>query len=534
VLFRPPYNADSEPENMQEILPILEAKKYNYYTVGESIDPQDWEKNVTADSILARVIAQQNNGSIILLHDAGGDRSQTVKALPTIIKYFKDRGYSFITVSGLLNKNRDFVMPPLKESESVLLSKLNWTIASVIYWLEHFIYRLFIVSIVLALLRLLFIGFLASLHKHRNRKVLVNRAKPKICLIIPAFNEEVHAVKTIQNLLKCDYPEYEIIFVDDGSTDNTLSSVKEAFAGNEKVKVFTKPNGGKSSGLNYGIANCNADIVVCIDADTRLREDAVSKLIELFNRPEIAAVAGNVKVGNTHNILTKWQSLEYITSQNFDRRAFDILNCITVIPGAIGAFRKDVILKTGGFTSDTLAEDCDLTIRILRAGYTVRYAESALAFTEAPDTIKMFLKQRFRWSFGIMQNLWKHKDALFNFRYGNLGIIALPNILLFQFMLPIFSPFAELMLIFGLMGGYFQQILIYYLLFLLLDIIAAGIALSFEKEKLTQLWILLLQRFLFRQIMYWVLLKSIIIALKGTLVGWGILKRTGDVSINQV
>ncbi|MDR3667685.1 MAG: polysaccharide deacetylase family protein [Ignavibacteriaceae bacterium] len=532
VLFRPPYNADSEPENMEEILPIIEAKKHNYYTVGESIDPLDWEPNVSADSIMLRIIAQQNLGSIILLHDAGGDRSQTVKALPGIIDYFKKRGYTFVTVSSLLGKNRDEVMPSLNEPNDILLANLNWAIATTIYWIERFIYRLFTIGIVLSLMRLFFVAGMAAIQKRKKRKSAISIIKPRVSLIVPAFNEEVNAVKNIQNLLKSDYPDFDIIFVDDGSTDNTYNNIKEAFGGNNKVIVLTKPNGGKSTALNYGIANSKAEIVVCIDADTQLMVDAITRLVEHFNSNEIAAVAGNVKVGNSHNLLTKWQSLEYITSQNFDRRAFDLLNCITVIPGAIGAFRKDIILEVGGFTTDTLAEDCDLTIKILRAGYTVRYAETALAYTEAPEAVRMFLRQRFRWSFGIMQNLWKNKDALFNIKYKYLGFIALPNILFFQFLLPIFSPFAELMMILGFLEGYFQQILVYYILFLFVDLVAAGIAISFEKERLTALWVLLPQRFFYRQLMYWVLVKSIMMALKGTLVGWGILKRTGNVSIN--
>ncbi|MDR3611000.1 MAG: glycosyltransferase, partial [Ignavibacteriaceae bacterium] len=531
VLFRPPYNADSEPENMQEIIPIIEAKSHNYYTVGESIDPQDWEPNVTADSIMSRIIEDRNLGSIILLHDAGGDRSQTVKVLPEIIKYYRDRGYTFVTVSSLLGKNRDDVMPALKNRDDILLAKLNWTIVSVIYWIERFIYRLFTIGIILALMRLIFVASLAALQKRKKRKSAISFSKPRVSIIVPAYNEEVHAVRNVQNLLNSDYPDYDIIFIDDGSSDNTYSLVKDAFAENGKVRVLTKPNGGKSTALNYGIANSDADIVICIDADTQLMQDAISKLVEHFNSPDIAAVAGNIKVGNTHNLLTKWQSLEYITSQNFDRRAFDLLNCITVVPGALGAFRREIISEAGGFTTDTLAEDCDLTIRILRAGYKIRYAETALAYTEAPEGVKMFLRQRFRWSFGIMQSLWKHRDALFNIKYKSLGFIALPNILFFQFMLPIFSPFAELMMIMGILGGYFQQLVVYYIIFLVVDLVSAGIAISFEREKLSQLWILIPQRFFYRQLMYWVLLKSIIMAIKGTLVGWGILKRTGNVQI---
>jgi cellulose synthase/poly-beta-1,6-N-acetylglucosamine synthase-like glycosyltransferase len=355
--------------------------------------------------------------------------------------------------------------------------------------------------------------------------------RPLVSIIVPAYNEAIHVVRNVQNLLKCDYHNFEIVFVDDGSTDNTYSLVKEAFNETSRIWLFSKPNGGKSSALNFGIEKSQGEILVCIDADTQLQKDAISYLISSFTEENIAAVAGNVKAGNEVNFISKWQSIEYITSQNFDRRAFDLLNAITVIPGAIGAFRKNALLKIGGFSSDTLAEDCDLTINFLREGYKVKYNDKALAYTEVPETIKMFMKQRFRWSFGIMQNMWKHRDTLFNHNYKNLGYIALPNIILFHFILPVLSPFAELIMIFGIIGGFWQQIITYYILFLAFDFGSALLAFSFEKEKLHKLWLILPQRIIYRQLMYWVLIKSIISAIRGTLVGWGILKRTGKTKI---
>ncbi|MGE5682381.1 MAG: glycosyltransferase [Bacillota bacterium] len=539
VLFRPPYDADTEPEHIQEILPIIEARNENYFTIGASIDPLDWQEGVSADSIMARIKREEKFGSIILLHDAGGDRSQTVKALPEIIKYFKSKGYSFSTVSSILGKKRDDVMPPLKDNKDLFLSKVNWSIAEIIYWLNRFIFALFFLGIILAFTRLVIVGILAAKQKRkrkRNEAMQINEKQVKeikrISIIVPAYNEEIHAVKNLKNLLAADYPDCEIVFVDDGSKDKTFEAVSKAFADDSRVLVLTKPNGGKATALNYGIAHARGEYVVCIDADTQLMPDAISQLAETLNENDkIAAVAGNVKVGNEINIITRWQSIEYITSQNFDRRAFDLLNAITVVPGAIGAFRKSAVLEAGGFTSDTLAEDCDITIRLLRNGYTVRYNEKAIAYTEAPETLKMFLRQRFRWSFGIMQNLWKHRDTFFNHNYKGLGLIALPNVLLFHFILPLFSPIAELMMILGFIGGYWQQILFYYLLFLFIDFISAAIAFSFEKEKLSRLILLIPQRLIYRQLMYWILIKSIVAAIKGTLVGWGILKRTGQVKL---
>jgi cellulose synthase/poly-beta-1,6-N-acetylglucosamine synthase-like glycosyltransferase len=364
-----------------------------------------------------------------------------------------------------------------------------------------------------------------------------------VTIIVPAYNESVNAVNTIHNLLLQDYPALKIVFVDDGSKDNTFELVHNAFFGNPSVMVLTKPNGGKASALNTGIAMANSEYVVCIDADTQLKQDAVSQMMKYFTaaftgkdgKPQtVGAVAGNVKVGNERNMLTRWQSIEYITAQNFDRRAFDLVNGIMVVPGAIGAFRKDAIEAAGGFTTDTLAEDCDLTIRILKAGYTIRNCAEAIAITEAPETIKQFMKQRFRWSYGIMQSFFKHREACFNPKYKGLGMLALPNILLFQVMLPILSPFADLMLLYSLIWssnqpGNFMHTLFFYMLFLLVDVFVSVFAFSFENEKKRKLIWLVPQRFVYRQLMYVVLFKALRKAIKGESQGWGVLVRTGNV-----
>ena len=361
----------------------------------------------------------------------------------------------------------------------------------------------------------------------------------KISFVVAVYHNEGAISKThekIKSLFSNELSDhqYEIIFVDDGSSDNTYSRVADRFKDDQLVKIFSKINGGKASALNYGIEHCSGDIVVCIDADTQLMPDAVRKLLRYFSNDKIGAVAGNVKVGNQKNILTKWQAIEYITAQNFDRRAFDHINCITVIPGAIGAFRKSAIEEAGGFTTDTLAEDCDLTIRLLRNGYIVRNCAEAVAFTEAPETLKQFMKQRFRWSYGVMQSFWKNRDACFNPKYKSLGMVALPNILLFQVLLPMLAPVADLIFFLSIAWSWndpasLHKIELYYGLFLLVDVSVSIIAFAFEKEKLWKLILLIPQRFAYRQLMYVVLFKSIARAIKGEGQGWGVLKRTGNV-----
>jgi cellulose synthase/poly-beta-1,6-N-acetylglucosamine synthase-like glycosyltransferase/peptidoglycan/xylan/chitin deacetylase (PgdA/CDA1 family) len=588
IMFRAPYNADFEPEKWEELIPVAIARKQNYLDIGESIDPLDWEPGTPADSIYDRVIRRKNemtnaglSGNIILLHDAGGeDRTATVEALPRIIEHFQARGFHFTTVADILGKTKDEMMPPVPKGSGYYLLQINYYFAEFGYWSGHILFSLFIVFMILSVGRVIMMAIIATREFFREKKTNLQpfwlpdgTGAPTVSIIVPAYNEEVNAVGSVESLLNRDYPNFDIIFVDDGSTDNTFEKVRQAFAGHPKVKVFTKPNGGKASALNFGIAQSEAEFVVCIDADTKLKPDAVSRLMEHFapttakpatrnlsrnaapgitltsvsagqNEPEltsreeykartgiVGAVAGNVKVGNQVNMLTKWQSIEYISSQNFDRKAFAYLNAITVVPGAIGAFRKIAIEEAGGFTTDTLAEDCDLTIRILRCGYVVENDNRAIAMTEAPETLKMFFKQRFRWSYGVMQTFWKNRDALFNWRYKWLGWIALPNILIFQYIIPFIIPLADFFMIVGLATGNASKIAGYYLVFMLVDLAVALLAFSFEKEKLSKLIWLIPQRLVWRWLMWYVLFRAVRRAFKGELQHWGVLKRTGNVKV---
>ncbi len=561
ILFRAPFNADSEPQTFEEIEPLARSKKDNYISVGESIDPNDWNvaAGVNADSIFNRTVrlANANNANIILLHDAGGDRNATVEALPRIIKYFREHECEFTTIADLMGKTKDDVMPPVVRSWKL---RFNNYFMNVYYWISHIVFALFIVGIFLSISRILLMAVLATIQKRREKNMPVSTEQPGVSIIVPAYNEEVNAVRTIESLLQQDYPNLQVVFVDDGSKDSTFETVRSYFESNLNVQVVTKENGGKATALNYGINMATHDFVVCIDADTQLKKDAVSQLMKKFyskeGDPLVGAVAGNVKVGNEINIITRWQSIEYTTSQNFDRSAFDLLNCITVIPGAIGAFRKSAIAEAGGFTSDTLAEDCDLTMRMHRKGYRIRNSRQAIAYTEAPETFKQFLKQRFRWSFGVMQSFWKHRDAFLNPKYKNLGMVALPHILIFQMLLPFLAPLADLVLVLsliatalGVIPASLGSIVLFYFVFTFVDMSIAAIAFTFENEALkndiTQegqrkkedykklIW-LFPQQLIYRQLMYFILIKSFSKALKGELQGWGVLKRTGNVNQSVV
>lgn len=541
ILFRAPYNADSDPSGADELLPLVVAHQQHYLDIGEAIDPNDWQPGITADQIYDRVMkgVEQGYGHIILLHDAGGTtRVPTLEALPRIISTLQKKGYTFITLDKYLGKQRAELMPSIPKDDTYYIMQANLLSAEGIYYANNFVAALFIVFMVIGFLRIFFMLGLTIKEGHKEKALKLNEqnikpeAWPLVSIIVPAYNEEVDAVSSLQNLLHQNYPNFNIVFVNDGSKDHTYERVCQAFKGHPKMQLLTKPNGGKASALNYGIAHTNAEFIVCIDADTKLYPNAISIMMRHFfadKKKTVGAVAGNVKVGNQCNVLTRWQAIEYTTSQNFDRLAYSAINAITVVPGAIGAFRKKAIEDAGGLTTDTLAEDCDLTIRILRAGYTIENENHAIALTEAPENLKQFIKQRTRWCFGIMQTFWKNRDAMFLRKYKGLGLWALPNMLVFQFIIPTISPLADVLMFIGLFSGNAGKVLLYYLLFLLVDASISIMAYFHEHEKPWVLFWLIPQRLCYRWLMYFVLFKSYKKAIKGELQSWGVLKRTGNV-----
>ena len=549
VLFRPPYFGDAEADKPSEVEPAIQAKDLGYIMVGVRIDPDDWQLPVSPDQIVQKTINRamdsnpETRGQVILLHDSGGDRSATIAALPTLIHELKARGFKFVLVSELAGYSRDQVMPLIPPSERVFTraDAVAFFFLSTGGWTLQWIY---VIGILLGLSRLLFVGSLAFAQflrsKRRQRLHAGVSYKPFVSVIVPAYNEEMVIEATIRSLLASDYDNYEIIVVDDGSRDNTSKVVKDNFAGVERVRLFTEANGGKAEALNTGLAHAKGDVIIALDADTLFVPQTIGALAHRFYDPSMGAIAGNAKVGNRINIVTRWQALEYITSQNMDRRAFASLNCITVVPGAVGAWRRDLLEKAGGFSSDTLAEDQDLTLRIRRMGYKIGYEEAAIAWTEAPDRLRSLARQRFRWAYGTLQCMWKHLDALFRPRFGTLGFIAMPNVWIFQILFPLISPVMDLMLVYTLISagldrlqqptGYsftnLQQVLFYYALFLAIDWLSACFAFVLEKrERWRLLWWLFLQRFCYRQVMYYVMIKSVAMAVRGPVVGWGKLER---------
>jgi cellulose synthase/poly-beta-1,6-N-acetylglucosamine synthase-like glycosyltransferase len=333
----------------------------------------------------------------------------------------------------------------------------------------------------------------------------------------------------VRSLAASDYPEYEVIVVDDGSTDGTAEIVEGL--GLERVRVLRQPNGGKSAALNRGLAAAHHEVLVMVDADTLFESDSLRRVVAPLADERVGAVSGNTKVGNRSRLLGRWQHIEYVMGFNLDRRLYDLLRCMPTVPGAIGAFRREAIAAAGGVASDTLAEDTDLTIAIGRAGWHVVYAEDARAWTEAPASLSALWRQRYRWSYGTMQAVWKHRAAIWRRGEGNIGRRGIPYLVLFQILLPMLAPLIDLFAIYGLFFLDPVPVLAYWVGFNLVQIALGAYAFHLDDESPRPLWTVPLQQFVYRQLMYMVVLESAISALRGVRLRWQHLERTGEVEL---
>jgi len=558
-LIREPYFGDAEPTTADEINPALEAQQRGYLTVGLHVDPDDWKRpgvQAVIERTLAGVFsapatcgsdAEANcSRNIILLHDGGGNRAQTVAALPVIIDQLRARGYRFVPVSTLAGLSHTAVMPPISASDRFMAGAdlaLFTTLGAIVVALRW----LFLFAITIGILRAIALSALALIQARKENREIFPPIDPgrAVTVLIPAFNEERVIERAVNGVLASIDVVVEVIVVDDGSTDRTSAIVAEAFADEPRVRLLTLENGGKARALNRALELVTTELVIALDADTQFEPVTIARLARWFDDPQLGAVAGNAKVGNRVNLVTRWQALEYITAQNLERRALARLDAMTVVPGAVGAWRRAAIESVGGYPADTLAEDQDLTIAIQRAGWTVRYDQYAIAWTEAPESLRALAKQRFRWAFGTLQCLWKHGRIMATGKPKGLARIGLPQAIVFQIVLAAISPIIDLALLVSFFTTYLavkahgwaqtshdvEKMLLYWLVFTAIDLLAATIAFALERrERWRLLWLLIPQRIGYRQVMYYVVVKAIAQALRGPRVGWGKLQRTGRVA----
>ncbi|CAM5737574.1 polysaccharide deacetylase family protein [Streptomyces hirsutus] len=525
-IFRPPYSSFSAAMDNKS-WPVTEyIGSLGYITVVNNTDSEDWQRP-GVDEIIRRATPKNGEGAIVLMHDSGGDRSQTVEALDRMLPDLKKDGYAFDNLTEALDAPS--AMSPVTGSELwkgkawIFLVQASEKVTSGLAAGLAIVGTLVIGRFVLMLV-------LSGVHARRVRRRGFGWGPPvtePVTVLVPAYNEAKCIENTVRSLMDSDHP-IEVLVIDDGSSDGTARIVEAM--GLPNVRVIRQLNAGKPAALNRGLANARYDIVVMMDGDTVFEPSTVRELVQPFGDPKVGAVAGNAKVGNKDSLIGAWQHIEYVMGFNLDRRMYDILGCMPTIPGAVGAFRRSALVPIGGMSDDTLAEDTDVTMALHRAGWRVVYAENARAWTEAPETVQQLWSQRYRWSYGTMQAIWKHRRAVIDKGpSGRFGRVGLPFVSLFMIVAPLLAPLIDVFLLYGIVFGPTQKTIMAWLGVLAIQAVCAAFAFRLDRERMTHLISLPLQQILYRQLMYVVLLQSWITALTGGRLRWQKLRRTGVV-----
>ncbi|MDL2081362.1 glycosyltransferase [Streptomyces sp. GXMU-J15] len=525
-LFRPPYSSFSAAMD-NESWPVTEyIGSRGYITVVNNTDSEDW-KRPGVEAIIRKATPKGNKGAIVLMHDSGGDRSQTVAALDRFLPQMQERGYEFDNLTEALDApsaHSQVTGAELWKGKAwVFLVQASDNITAVLVVGLSIIGFLVISRFVLMLV-------LSAVHARKVRRRRFRWGPPvtePVSVLVPAYNEAKCIENTVRSLMASEHP-IEVLVIDDGSTDGTARIVEAMNLPN--VRVIRQLNAGKPAALNRGVANARYDIVVMMDGDTVFEPATVRELVQPFGDPSVGAVAGNAKVGNRDSLIGAWQHIEYVMGFNLDRRMYDMLRCMPTIPGAVGAFRRTALERVGGMSDDTLAEDTDITMAMHRDGWRVVYAENARAWTEAPETVQQLWSQRYRWSYGTMQAIWKHRRAIVERGpSGRFGRVGLPLVSLFMVLAPLLAPLIDVFLLYGLIFGPTEKTIMAWLGVLAIQAICAAYAFRLDREKMVHLISLPLQQILYRQLMYVVLLQSWITALTGGRLRWQKLRRTGVV-----
>jgi cellulose synthase/poly-beta-1,6-N-acetylglucosamine synthase-like glycosyltransferase/peptidoglycan/xylan/chitin deacetylase (PgdA/CDA1 family) len=526
TLLRPPYCGGPDTLTATDWKAYQKAASFGYLIALDSVDTEDWAKPGVA-KIVANAIPHGTQGAIIMMHDAGGNRSETVRALPQIITKLEARGYRFMTVTADLRlPNADV---PATQRQRIIGSALVIT-QQVADHAVAILAVLLVAASVLLVARILALMYFARIHRRRRQRRAgrrINGPAPGISVVVPAYNEAAGIASTVWSMVHSRYPgQLEVIVVDDGSNDGTADIVRHL--GLPGVRVISQRNAGKPAALNRGIAEASFDILVLVDGDTIFAPNALSWLAARIIEPGVGAVSGNTKVANRRGLLGRWQHLEYVMGFNLDRRMFDVLGTIPTVPGAIGAFRRQTLDDVGWVSGDTLAEDTDLTMAICRSGWRIVYEQSALAWTEAPSSLSQLWRQRYRWCYGTMQAMWKHRHSVVERGpSGRFGRRCLPYLAFYQVALPMIAPVVDLAAIYGILFLNPIEIMVFWLAFNALQLTACGYALRLDRERLRTLWALPLQQVVYRQLMYLVTIQSVMTALLGTRHRWQAMNRTG-------
>ncbi|MEE2523005.1 bifunctional polysaccharide deacetylase/glycosyltransferase family 2 protein [Pseudarthrobacter sp. J75] len=536
-LLRPPFSFDNSEVANGTWRAMQASAGEGFLSVLSTLDSADWERPGAA-AIKDNIAASGPEGQIVLMHDGGGDREQTVTALDAALTQYAGQGYRVTSVGDAvgIRSMRDATM-----GEKVSGTALVWGVRLSDFVVTAISWALVAAGVVTLVRAVLVVAF-AARHKRAARRLeAASRGRRRVnvpvrppitepvSVIVPAYNEAAGIEAAVRSLAASEHP-VEIIVVDDGSTDGT-ADIAEGL-GLPGVVVLRKENGGKPSALNAGLRVASHDLVVMVDGDTVFEPQTVRALIQPFADPAVGAVSGNTKVANRGGILGAWQHIEYVVGFNLDRRLFDIAECMPTVPGAIGAFRKEALLRIGGVSDDTLAEDTDLTMALCRDGWRVVYQDDALAWTEAPASLGSLWRQRYRWCYGTLQAMWKHRGAVVQRGpAGKLGRRGLGYLLVLQVLIPLFAPVVDVFAIYGLVFLDPLRIAALWLVFLLVQFLMAAYAFRLDKEPLGPLWTLPLQQFVYRQLMYLVVIQSVVTALAGVHLRWHRMERYGSLQV---
>ncbi|MFF5209280.1 bifunctional polysaccharide deacetylase/glycosyltransferase family 2 protein [Streptosporangium sp. NPDC000396] len=526
-LVRPPYSSSPAAVTGPQLRALHTMAKEGYLVALTDLDTKDWARP-GIEQIVRGALPRGGRGAVIMMHDSGGDRGQTVAAVDRLLTQLAGQKYRATTLTSALGMPSAhtpaggldrFVGTGLSLAQrgaSGFTVVMSWVLAA---------------AGVLTLLRLVFFLVLAWVHAQRVRggKRRAGRAPawpapPAVTVIVPAYNEEAGIEATVRSLVNTDYPgALEVIVVDDGSSDGTAAIA--ASLGLPGVRVIRQENGGKPAALNTGIAHASHDILIMVDGDTVFEPATIGHLVRPLADPAVGAVSGNTKVGNRRGMIGRWQHIEYVIGFNLDRRAFDLLGCMPTVPGAIGAFRRSALQALGGVSIDTLAEDTDLTMAMCRDGWRVVYEENALAWTEAPTSLRQLWRQRYRWCYGTLQAMWKHRRAIVE--PGPFGRRCLGYLTLFQVLLPLLAPVVDIMAVYSVAVGDPLPVVAVWAGFVLIQAFTGWYALRLDRERASVLWVLPLQQFVYRQLMYLVVIQSVATAVLGVRLRWQTIRREG-------
>jgi peptidoglycan/xylan/chitin deacetylase (PgdA/CDA1 family)/GT2 family glycosyltransferase len=524
-LMRPPYSADKSAVGEGDLAAFKAVAESGYLVALSTIDSEDWRRP-GVDEIVSNSIPESGRGGVVLLHDGGGDRDQTVEALERLIPALRERGFRFTTLSQIAGRQTSEIDLAASESEQ-LRGELLIGALSVSRTLTEILKALLIPIGLLAVARVVLLVVLARRHaRAARRRPPAPDTKPPVSILVPAYNEAAVIEPAVRSLAASDYPDFEVIVIDDGSTDDTGRIVEELDL--KRVRLLREANQGKADALNAGLRAASHELIVTVDADTLFEPKTLERVLEPFADPEVGAVAGNTKVANRKGLLGRWQHIEYVMGFNLDRRLYDALQCMPTVPGAIGAFRRTALEPIGGFSSATLAEDTDVTIAIGRAGWRVSYAEHARAHTEAPSTLGALWRQRYRWAYGTMQAVWKHRGAMVRREPGKVGRRGLPYLLLFQIALPTLAPLIDAFAIYGMVFLSPLPAIAAWLGFNVMLLGIGAFAFRLDGDPLRDLWAMPLQQLVYRQLMYLVVIQSLISAARGTRLRWQHIERRGE------